>query len=301
MATTLKVSGDIVYINNVRFKKSSLVGTPTENGWTIRGNKIDVIVPDCFAGNTVNVDTGLVFESEEDLTSWLQTNVFDAGSGGEVVIPDGSITEPKLATALTNKINGAAAESEVILIGGQAPSGPLIFGATNDQSVNIQTRGFDRITIDGIGNVGIGVPDPEAPLAVAGAITVAAGSVSTEWNPTSGTNLTLGTVSNHAVNIIANGVTILTLHSAGVTVAAGTLNMGTKKIVSVSAGTDPGDAVNFQQLGTKLTATTAQFNAKLTATPAAVQADSTATDIAGLVTDFNALLAKLRTAGILAA
>jgi hypothetical protein len=33
---------------------------------------------------------------------------------------------------------------------------------------------------------------------------------------------------------------------------------------------------------------------------AAAQADSTATDIAGLKTDFNALLAKLRTAGILA-
>ena len=35
-------------------------------------------------------------------------------------------------------------------------------------------------------------------------------------------------------------------------------------------------------------------------TPAAAQADSTATDVAGLVTDFNALLAKLRAAGIMA-
>lgn len=33
---------------------------------------------------------------------------------------------------------------------------------------------------------------------------------------------------------------------------------------------------------------------------AVAQADSTATDVAGLKTDFNALLAKLRTAGILA-
>lgn len=32
---------------------------------------------------------------------------------------------------------------------------------------------------------------------------------------------------------------------------------------------------------------------------AAAQADSVATDVAGVVTDFNALLAKLRTAGIL--
>ncbi len=36
-------------------------------------------------------------------------------------------------------------------------------------------------------------------------------------------------------------------------------------------------------------------------TPAANQADSTATDAAGLVTDFNALLAKLKTAGLMVA
>ena len=36
-------------------------------------------------------------------------------------------------------------------------------------------------------------------------------------------------------------------------------------------------------------------------TPAANQADSTATTIAGLVTDFNALLAKLKTAGLMTA
>ena len=35
--------------------------------------------------------------------------------------------------------------------------------------------------------------------------------------------------------------------------------------------------------------------------PAANQADSTAVDAAGLVTDFNALLAKLKAAGIMAA
>jgi len=36
-------------------------------------------------------------------------------------------------------------------------------------------------------------------------------------------------------------------------------------------------------------------------TPAAYQADSTATTIAGLVVDFNALLAKLKAAGLMAA
>jgi len=36
-------------------------------------------------------------------------------------------------------------------------------------------------------------------------------------------------------------------------------------------------------------------------TPAAYQADSTAVDVAGLVNDFNALLAKLIAAGLMAA
>ena len=42
------------------------------------------------------------------------------------------------------------------------------------------------------------------------------------------------------------------------------------------------------------------LDAKLTATQAEAQADSTAEDVATLVADFNALLAKLRAAGIMA-
>lgn len=41
------------------------------------------------------------------------------------------------------------------------------------------------------------------------------------------------------------------------------------------------------------------LNGKLTASKAATQANSTATDVAGLVTDFNALLAKLKAAGLM--
>ncbi|WP_413091831.1 head fiber protein [Terribacillus sp. 179-K 1B1 HS] len=41
------------------------------------------------------------------------------------------------------------------------------------------------------------------------------------------------------------------------------------------------------------------LNDKLTASKAATQADSTAADVAGLVADFNALLAKLKDAGIM--
>ncbi|MED0799322.1 head fiber protein [Bacillus inaquosorum] len=42
------------------------------------------------------------------------------------------------------------------------------------------------------------------------------------------------------------------------------------------------------------------LDGKLTASKAATQANSTATDVAGLVTDFNALIAKLKAAGLMA-
>lgn len=48
------------------------------------------------------------------------------------------------------------------------------------------------------------------------------------------------------------------------------------------------------------TAQQAALDDKLTATQAAAQDDSTASDIAGLVSDFNTLLANLRSAGVMA-
>lgn len=50
----------------------------------------------------------------------------------------------------------------------------------------------------------------------------------------------------------------------------------------------------------KITNLSTDLAAKLTASQAAAQANSTATDVAGIVADFNSLLAKLRTAKIIA-
>lgn|GEM_PF-6029362 len=67
---------------------------------------------------------------------------------------------------------------------------------------------------------------------------------------------------------------------------------------AINAGTF--DAARIPTLPqAKITNLTTDLAAKLTASKAAAQADSTATDVAGLVADFNALLAKLRTAGII--
>lgn len=65
-------------------------------------------------------------------------------------------------------------------------------------------------------------------------------------------------------------------------------------------------AAQRAQLGTTLAAASGGDVAPATPTTAGVvkqcatQTNSTATDVAGLVSDFNALLAKLKTAGIMA-
>lgn len=72
----------------------------------------------------------------------------------------------------------------------------------------------------------------------------------------------------------------------------------TYSAAAINSGTF--DAARIPTLAqSKITNLTTDLAAKLTASKAAAQADSTATDVAGLVADFNALLAKLRTAGII--
>lgn len=58
-------------------------------------------------------------------------------------------------------------------------------------------------------------------------------------------------------------------------------------------------AVGGIKVGSGLSITTEGVLSADGITPAANQADSTASDVAGLVTDFNALLAKLKAAGLM--
>lgn len=104
------------------------------------------------------------------------------------------------------------------------------------------TGGFPRLTIDGIGNVGVGDPDPEAPLAVAGGITVSAGSVNVSIDPTSGTATTLGNMSSHPLNLVTSGTTRLSIGATGDIAAASgyapasAQSLATKAYVDASAG-----------------------------------------------------------------
>jgi hypothetical protein len=204
----------------------------------------------------------------------------DGGAPGSAVWGDitGSITNQ---TDLQNALNAKADTDDVLLIGGNASTSTLSFGATTAQTVQIMSNGNPYVVIDSIGNVGIGVTNPMAPLAVAGAITVEAGSVQTEWNPTSGTELSAGTVSNHPYQLIANGTTNLTLTGTQITSSV-PLHMSEQKVVNLADGTDPRDAVNRQQLDTKLNTTGGTINGTLTIsstsnTPFVVTTDSAST------------------------
>ena len=58
-------------------------------------------------------------------------------------------------------------------------------------------------------------------------------------------------------------------------------------------------AVNTKQLTGQIALFNANGTPKTIATPATAQVDSVAATVAALVTDFNALLAKLRAAGVM--
>ena len=94
------------------------------------------------------------------------------------------------------------------------------------------------------------------------------------------------------------------------TVIGGTLAIASGGQLTVDAGaTIEGvvsapvvDALNSTSATSALSAKQGKvLNDAIAAKTAASQADSTAAEVAGLVTDFNALLAKLKTAGLMAA
>lgn len=92
------------------------------------------------------------------------------------------------------------------------------------------------------------------------------------------------------------GKSVLT--AADATAARTAIGAGTS---SLALGTTASTAAagNHTHTIANVTGLQTALDAKLTASKAATQANSTATDVAGLVADFNALLAKLKAAGIM--
>lgn len=118
-----------------------------------------------------------------------------------------------------------------------------------------------------------------------------------------GRNLITAATQAAARTAIGAGTSSLALGTTASTAKAGNYAPAwdevTGKPAVIAAGADAAAARTAIGAGTPYTlpAATTAANGGVKKMPA--QADSTATDAEGLVTDFNALLAKLRTAGIL--
>lgn len=89
----------------------------------------------------------------------------------------------------------------------------------------------------------------------------------------------------------AGTATVRAIGTTATTVVAG----NDTRLTAGAAGT-----ATVRALGTAATTAAAGNDARFPTGTAVAQADSVATDVAGLVTDFNALLAKLRTRGVIA-
>ncbi|HYG84515.1 MAG TPA: hypothetical protein VD907_06605 [Verrucomicrobiae bacterium] len=351
MALSLKVNSDTVFINNVRFKKNSIVGNKINGRWVLRGVPLDEVSPITFYGSTINEETGDFFGSEAELDAWLQANALAPDDGGDIGIPNGSITEIMLDPAVVTKLDNK------VLKAGDTMTGPILFSDPNNRSKLILTKyptgtghnnaptTFDLASVylhlggteyntNSYRLIGFGYRHSEDSSHAAavmgyqetsgsgsdmGKLLFATRNVTTDTAPT--VRLTIETNGEITAQAGAkfvgdgSGITGLTAAQipaipqtgvtglpAALTAKANVASPTFTGTVVLPATTSIGPVTNTQlgYLAGVTSAIQTQINAKLTAAQGAAQADSTANDIAGLVADFNALLAKLRAANIIA-
>lgn len=160
--------------------------------------------------------------STDNDTEWKTLTKTDVGLGN---VDNTSDTNKPISTATQTALDTKANEDEVILIGGQSYPSRLEFGTTNEQGMNVLLNGNPFIRITPIGNMGINVgSDPEVPFLVGGGLFTEAGSVFAQMNPDSGTDLAIGTTTNHPVHLQTNSNTVLTLDTDKSVTSAGPIN-----------------------------------------------------------------------------
>lgn len=180
-------------------------------------------------------------------------------------------TPPPLAEEITSQISASSGGGVTIDELNDRIIDPQIIGVDGIYvpawAVSGATKTPSRLGVQGSSDSLTTAVDKVAAYGAAGVLRVA--------NPTTDT---------HAVNLITlnNRLASTAPAALAATAAVGT---GTTFARADHVHAIPGASNGFQR-GTVLRA--------------AAQVDSTATDVAGLVTDFNALLAKLRTAGVIA-
>ncbi len=137
------------------------------NGINVNANDIEVT-----GGSAITVDgTGV----NVDITN--ETAETSVAAGDEVLIYDASVGALRKMTrsnfVLSNaEVEAIIADDGYVIDGGNAPSGSLDVGTTNTQNLNFLTNNSTAMTIDTLGNIGIGTTVPERPLHVDGAVRI---------------------------------------------------------------------------------------------------------------------------------
>jgi hypothetical protein len=142
-------------------------------------------------------------------------------------------------------------------------SGVTITGSTSTV-LSLATNGTNRVNIDTSGNVGIGTASPGTRLTVSSAtnagISVTDGTVTTIMYNSTGGVASIGTTSNHSVNLLTNNATRVTFDSSGNVGIGAAAGADTKLSIS---GTLPSSGTVSRTLFTNVTVpsgTTAEAN-----------------------------------------
>ena len=156
--------------------------------------------------------TAYEYNENIDLAEWIQDRI----NNNYIVIPS------------TNNV----------LQNGNTFGGPMLIGTNDNQDLRLETNAIVRATINGSGNMGVGVAPTTSRLTVEQSgsnnaltiqngtnptIMVTDGTVQSRMQVINGASSNIGTVSGHPLNLITSGVTRLTVGASG-NVGIGTTN-----------------------------------------------------------------------------